>query len=376
MTRIFPVIALSISLFGNLRTASGSDQFPELPPEVINRVEALKRINPSLLESSESIQNIVESVFQKIEGHPVYVELSIRFKQLENVDKLLEFAQSHPTHFAASEAIRFVMTEADPELVKSRIAQPAKDVDPSGLIQLVAGQGSQAAYQMLISILPKKDENPNLTRQILRSFCASKKGANSLLNLNKEGKLSTEQQSYASQLLSLVPWKDVRENAQKELPPVTSTGSIGLTIKDLKDFPADPVLGEKVFTNPVSGCLRCHVVGNQGVQFGPELTQIGDKLPSEALLESIQNPSAGIAFGFEAWEIELDTTEFLYGIIVSETDDFLILRDTLGTDQKILKESIITKSKSQTSAMPEGLPQLISPSDMAHLIEYLANLRK
>ena len=42
-----------------------------------------------------------------------------------------------------------------------------------------------------------------------------------------------------------------------------------------------------------SGCLACHKIGENGNDGpGPELTDIGDKLPKAAILRTLENPTA------------------------------------------------------------------------------------
>ena len=60
--------------------------------------------------------------------------------------------------------------------------------------------------------------------------------------------------------------------------------------------------GKTVFAKT---CALCHQVENEGFSFGPALTEIGSKLPKEGQLEAILQPSAGISFGYEGWELTM-----------------------------------------------------------------------
>ena len=62
------------------------------------------------------------------------------------------------------------------------------------------------------------------------------------------------------------------------------------------------------------------MVSNNGFDFGPELTEIGSKFPKEGLLESIVDPSAGISFGFEGWNLKMKDGSEMAGIITSKTE--------------------------------------------------------
>ncbi len=355
-----------------------NSEFPELTSDIINRVEALKRIDPSVIQSSESLHNVVEKVFDSTIGHPVYVELSIRLNRTKNVRELLEFIEKYPDHYAASEAIRFIIKLGKTSVISDRINANLKTDEDKviGLLNLLAGTGSQEGEDFLVEILLSSSTHQRISKQIITSLCSSKKGADRLIGLKISGKLPVSLELYSSQMLSLVPWPKTREQSTKHFSSIAGKGSLGLSLADLKQFPADHNQGRKVYNDPVIGCFRCHVVEGKGTHFGPELSLIADKLPPSAILKAIQEPSAGISFDYEAWEIEIDTTEFFYGIIVSETDEFIVIRDSLGVDQKIFKNTIISREKSKTSAMPSGLAELISPKQMANLIAYLSRLKK
>ncbi|MFP5362035.1 MAG: c-type cytochrome, partial [Thermoleophilia bacterium] len=41
-----------------------------------------------------------------------------------------------------------------------------------------------------------------------------------------------------------------------------------------------------------SGCLACHKIGHNGGTLGPDLTDIGDRLPRQAIARTLVNPTA------------------------------------------------------------------------------------
>lgn len=352
-----------------------SGRFQPLDPQLLTRTEALKRISPQVIKGSESMQKVVDQVLDSTAGHPVFVELSVRLGRIDRAEGLLDFAESHPDNYAAADAIRFLLRHDQSPKIEARLKALASGARFEGLIQLLAGSGAGEAFEILKSQLDAHDSEGKTGHTVIRCLCATRAGASTILSLHKNDLLPDDLHSFAGQMLSLIPWAEIRERAARQFPESQSHGAAGLTMGDLRAFKGDSERGRAVFNDPVVGCSRCHVVQGNGVRFGPELSLIGDKLSPEALLESIQSPSAGIAFGFEAWELELDTTEVLYGILTSETDEFVILRDSLGVDQKVDKSTILSRTKSPASAMPQGLARLMSPTQMADLIQYLQGLK-
>lgn len=43
---------------------------------------------------------------------------------------------------------------------------------------------------------------------------------------------------------------------------------------------------------PSSGCLACHKIGHNGGSLGPDLTNIGDRLPAAGIAQTLRNPTA------------------------------------------------------------------------------------
>jgi putative heme-binding domain-containing protein len=117
-------------------------------------------------------------------------------------------------------------------------------------------------------------------------------------------------------------------------------------------------------------------VRGEGTDFGPSLSEIGTKLGKDALYESILDPSAGISFGYEAYQLTLKNGDEAYGIIVSETPDELSLKGINGIVTRYKKSDLTNRVKQKLSAMPAGLQQTMSTRELVDLVEYLSTLKK
>ncbi|PZX50148.1 PVC-type heme-binding CxxCH protein [Algoriphagus chordae] len=121
-------------------------------------------------------------------------------------------------------------------------------------------------------------------------------------------------------------------------------------------------------------CLACHKVGNEGIDFGPGLTEIGDKLSKEGLFNSIINPSEGMGFGYETQLVKMkDGTEFTC-IVNSKTENDLVVKLLGSGEQKIYKlvdvESVTQLDESLMPKFP------LSETELVDLVSYLETLRK
>jgi mono/diheme cytochrome c family protein len=70
--------------------------------------------------------------------------------------------------------------------------------------------------------------------------------------------------------------------------------------EDAATLAGDAKRGENIFWNhPIAACKNCHVLKNQGSAVGPPLDGIATRKDEAYILESLMNPNAKLAEGFE-----------------------------------------------------------------------------
>ena len=111
-----------------------------------------------------------------------------------------------------------------------------------------------------------------------------------------------------------------------------------------------------------------------GGEVGPELTGIGSKQNREYLLESLIFPNKKIAQGFESLIVTTREGMNFAGTVKSENDMELILNSPEDGEVTVKKNNITARQQG-LSAMPEGLPMLLTKREIRDLVEYLASLR-
>ena len=147
-------------------------------------------------------------------------------------------------------------------------------------------------------------------------------GATGLLSLAKTDRLPDDLKFLAGSELRTARWPAVRGEADKLFPAPTAKGNQALPpLAELVKLPGDATRGAAVFRRADVGCINCHQVNGEGVDFGPKLSEIGAKLGKDALGEAVLDPSAGISFGYEAWSLTLKNGDEAFGLIASETED-------------------------------------------------------
>ena len=93
------------------------------------------------------------------------------------------------------------------------------------------------------------------------------------------------------------------------------------------------------------------------------------------LAESILFPSRSIREGYQRVEVETKNEETLEGLVKTETNDELTLRDANGNNRRVSKADIKDRHNSQLSLMPEGLEAGMALQDFADLVAYLSSLK-
>ena len=154
------------------------------------------------------------------------------------------------------------------------------------------------------------------------------------------------------------PEKEARQSARlKELASYLPKG--------------DPVRGAKLFSNAKKTlCVTCHVMGDQGKSFGPDLTKIGAIRSERDLLEAIVYPSTTIARYYEMVIVQtLDGPAT--GLVVKDTADKMVLAAGPGMEQPIALKEIEEAKYSSFSLMPPGFDGFLKPEEIADLVAYL-----
>lgn len=133
--------------------------------------------------------------------------------------------------------------------------------------------------------------------------------------------------------------------------------------------------GRKIFfEKTAAACLRCHKVGKDGGEVGPELTLIGKEKNREYLLESLVDPNKTIAKGFEL-SIILTSDGVVHQGVVKKEDDKTVTIITPEAKTVVLKKADIEDRKTGKSAMPEDTMKHLSPRELRDLVEYLSGLK-
>ena len=124
--------------------------------------------------------------------------------------------------------------------------------------------------------------------------------------------------------------------------------------------------GEKFNTT----CTSCHRVGDTGTEYAPNLTGWARRQTTEVFLNSVINPSADIASGFNGTEIKTKDGLVLDGLLLSEGDP-LIVQSASGLTQTVPKKRVESRRGLGRSLMLSADQLGVTPQDLADLAAYL-----
>ena len=230
---------------------------------------------------------------------------------------------------------------------------------------------------MLLPLISEPSRPFDVRKRAVQALAKTRAGTTTLLELARAKKLPEDLRPIASSELNVVRWDPLRAQAAELVPLTRSENTHVLPpIAELVKLSGDSQKGAAVFRRDTVGCFKCHLINGEGTDFGPNLSEIGTKLAKPAIYESILDPSAGIAFGYEAWQIDLKNGDDALGLIVSETADELALKTVGGIVTRYKKADITSRTKQKMSIMPTGFEQTMSSDDLVNLVEYLASLKK
>ncbi len=346
------------------------------PARLTTMIEALTRLGPEQVKANPRLSEALGRVLEATRGTAQFVQLVTQFQIKGQEAGLLEIAAKQPTEEAGVTAARLVLDSGELAGVRAVLGGTNAPV-AARLVEALGNAGGKRVTDLLLPLVGDGARDVTVRKQAVRALARSQEGAAGVLALAKADKLPADVKFTATTELNAVRWPELKAQAAQILPPPQGQGTSTLPpVAELVKRVGDPKRGAEVFRRETVGCAKCHVVNGDGVDFGPALSEIGKKLGKDALYESIIDPSAGISFGFEAWQVELKNGDELFGLITSETGEDLSVKLVGGAVNRIKKAEVARRQQSKLSIMPAGLQQTMTTDELVDLIEYLVSLQK
>ena len=132
---------------------------------------------------------------------------------------------------------------------------------------------------------------------------------------------------------------------------------------------SDPQQGQMLF---YSKCAVCHRAGETGGDVGPDLTGVKSMFNRTGLANALLRPSSGLAHGFYPWQVETADGEVLYGFLLAENEETLVLKDAANGQRHVIDRGRVTnQERLEVSLMPGPEELQLSEQDVADLTAFL-----
>lgn len=258
-------------------------------------------------------------------------------------EKALELSHSHP------KSAEDVLLETERFLAKYDSAAS------------LASAGREEGVLLAVSWIPLAEESPN----------ASDRSASERLQQLAKLELARRLIALGDPLLSSL--------FEAHLPATERVPRLGddAQFADGAPWDGDREKGEKwFFDSTKSQCAACHRISGRGIAIGPDLDRIGIRQSPQQLFESILYPNRVIAPEYQTQSILLDDGTQVTGLVESQSDELLIIKNSQGERRELRKDEIESWRQSSESLMPSGLGRSMTRQEMADLLAFLSSLKE
>lgn len=334
---------------------------------------ALKHMDASQFKMTPAVKSALTRVMDQYKNKLEFVELATSFKLKDKSDDLLAMAIQFPDSVAGREAARTLIDWERGDLFEQTFSRNNKDESIALVKSLWSNMYRIKTIAIMERLITDTTKDLDVRKLAVKTFGGPWESEDRLIELARDNKIPNDLQLATAGVFQSAWRPNIREDGAKylKLPP-SREGNPLPSISALAEKKGEIANGKAVFT---SLCSNCHQVDNEGVNFGPDLSEIGSKLSREGLYKSILFPDQGISFGYEGYRIKLKDGSSVFGRIVSETEDRIDLQ-YMAQQQRVQKADVESRTQVTGSMMPSNLQASMSEKEIVDLVEYLAALKK
>jgi len=171
---------------------------------------------------------------------------------------------------------------------------------------------------------------------------------------------------------------EVRDVFEPFLPPEQRSRRLGSVVDaaGILELQGDVERGRAIFFEREGlACKGCHQIAQEGVDVGPNLSQIGAKYDRARLLESILEPSKEIDPRFATYVVQSQSGEIHVGLLVERTEATVVLKGAQGKVHSFPTSDVAAVLPQGRSLMPDLLLRDLTAAEVADLVAFLASLR-
>lgn len=334
--------------------------------------EALGQISAEYVKRRPVFRNKVRAILPSIYGSPQWLSAIESLELKEQAPRLMTFFLEGEAPDLQNEAARLLLDFGGQGRIAEHLAG-LEEMDKKAFIARLGSIQHPAVVRLLRTQLDQPGLPFPLRVQLVESLGNSWDGQHVLYDMLKSGQLPGDLKNTAALKLMNCWNPEIRAAAPQYLSAAAAKSGVLPPVHELVDRTGNIAQGKKVFDQY---CRTCHQIDGQGVDFGPDLSYIGEKLAKEALFTSILYPSAGINFGYEGYLVKLQDGTLLNGILTSDTEEQLSVKLMDGTTRTVDKTRVQAMEAMEQSLMTANLQAVMSERALVNLVEYLSSLKE
>ncbi len=329
----------------------------------------IKSLDPVQIQRDKNATSKVLSWMKKLSDEP-YLDLVEKFYPKEESERIASLMLNSENGSIKTRASKALIKINSFEKIKT-IYSKSDDKTKISLINTLGGVQSTESLHFLRSISLESDSK-NIITEAYRNMGKGWNGEEYVLNLFNQDSIPKEYLTAAMQG-PLNAWRRPIKAKAMEILNYSEKPATSYNINSLINRSGNQTNGQIIFSKT---CTTCHKIGQEGIEFGPSLEDIGSKYGKEGLYTSIIEPSKAINFGYEGEQITTNNGGMYVGIKENETTDLITLKMVGGQKENIDKKNIKERIQLKQSLMTPYLYQSMTEQELVDLVEYLSNLKK
>ncbi len=235
-------------------------------------------------------------------------------------------------------------------------------------IERLAGMGDAQICSSLIDRWPSMSDA--VRAQCVGQMLQRSSWTEGLLDALEQGSIQAADLSPAArQQLAHTGSRSMRVRADRLVASQESVGKRELIggYQEQMGRAGDPSRGAALFKQH---CAVCHVANNDGAAVGASLDNLVDR-SDIALLTAILDPNRAVDPKYQSYAIRTEDDRILVGTIEQEAGQSITLAHADGKRTTLRRDEIADLKNSGVSLMPEGLQDVLPPTAMRDLLDYL-----
>ncbi len=339
--------------------------------------ESLARVDAQAIANNDTYKSQLDRLIDQVQNVSQRVQLIGRFGLKHRYAEVLEIAIQHSQEPQGIDALRLLLAGDEQALIQKVFDETGDDAITRrlGLLHALRNSADNRAVPLLIAELQHDGIQGEERRAAVDALAHIRGGAEYLIQEAEAKRLPADLEQAAAASLQRSAWNDLRNRANQIFPVAPGKDNRPLpSLADLAQRTGDVQRGATVYRT-TGTCAKCHVIRQEGKAVGPELSEIGKKLSRDAMYESILFPSAAISHSFESYTAELHDGNVVTGILVSQADDAVEIKNNEGLVRRIPRSEIEHLTKQPISLMPADLHQAMTEQELVDLVEFLTTLK-